>query len=328
MIARRQFIFQSLTAGAGLGLLGLSSCSRAKVPSPTVKGEPTVISTWRHGLDANGAAWRILSDGGYSLDAVEAGVRVSEADPEVMSVGYGGHPDRDGRVSLDACIMDEKGRAGSVCFLEHIKHPISVARLVMEKTPHVMLAGAGAHDFALAQVYENENQLTEKAREQWEEWLNNAEYKPVINIENHDTISMIAIDAEGRISGACTTSGAAYKMHGRVGDSPIIGAGLYCDDEVGGAAATGQGELVMRTLGSFLIVELMRNGMSPQEACEEAVMRIVKKTPDYKDFQIGYIAINKSGAVGAYCLHPGFDYALTRRGNTELIDAPSLLQGS
>ena len=328
MIARRQFIFQSLTASAGLGLLGLSSCKRPLGPAPTVKGQPVVISTWRHGVEANEAAWQILGQGGHALDAVEAGVRVPEADPEVMSVGFGGLPDRDGRVSLDACIMDEKGRAGSVCFLENIKHPISVARLVMEKTPHVMLAGQGALEFALDNGFEQENLLTAEAKAQWEEWLKEAKYKPVINIENHDTISMIAIDAEGRISGACTTSGAAYKLHGRVGDSPIIGAGLFCDDEVGGAAATGQGELVMRTLGSFLIVELMRNGLSPQAACEEAVRRIVKKIPDYKDYQIGYIAIDKSGQTGAYCLHPGFDYAITRQGNTQLILANSYLQGS
>jgi len=229
-------------------------------------------------------------------------------------------------VTLDACIMNENGDAGAVCFLQHIKHPISVARLVMEKTPHVMLSGQGALNFALENGFEKENLLTEKAKAQWEEWLKNGEYKPVINIENHDTISMIAIDAGGNISGACTTSGAAYKMHGRVGDSPIIGAGLYCDNEVGGAAATGQGELVMKTLGSFLIVELMRNGYSPQQACEEAVLRIVKKIPDYREYQIGYIAIDKSGQTGAYCLHPGFDYALTRQGNTNLNDAPGFLK--
>ncbi|MBW6497503.1 MAG: N(4)-(beta-N-acetylglucosaminyl)-L-asparaginase [Bacteroidales bacterium] len=326
MIDRRRFIVQSLSLGAGVSLLGLSACSRAKGPAQTIKGQPVIISTWRHGVEANGAAWKILKNGGRALDAVEAGVRVSEADPEVMSVGYGGHPDRDGKVTLDACIMDEKGNAGAVCFLEHIMHPISVARLVMEKTPHVMLSGQGALEFALDNGFLKENLLTEKAKTLWEEWLKNGKYKPVINIENHDTISMLAIDAEGHLSGACTTSGAAYKMHGRVGDSPIIGAGLYCDNEVGGAAATGQGELVMKTLGSFLIVELMRNGASPQQACEEAVLRIVKRIPDYRESQIGYIAIDKSGQTGAYCLHPGFDYALTSQGNTILYDAPCFLK--
>lgn len=326
MINRRRFIFQSLSLGAGVGMLGLSSCSRSLIASKATTGQPMVISTWRHGLAANEAAWQILNNGGRALDAVEAGVRVSEADPEVMSVGYGGHPDREGRVTLDACIMDETGNAGSVCFLEHIMHPISVARLVMEKTPHVMLSGQGALNFALANGFKKENLLTEKAKALWEKWLVDAKYKPVINIENHDTISMIALDAAGNISGACTTSGAAYKMHGRVGDSPIIGAGLFCDNEVGGAAATGQGELVMKTLGSFLIVELMRNGATPQQACEEAVMRIVKKIPGYKEYQIGYIAIDKSGQTGAFCLHPGFDYALTRQGTTTLIDAPAYLK--
>lgn len=326
MIDRRGFIFQTLSLGAGVSLLGFSACSRAKGPAQTIKGQPVVISTWHHGLEANEAAWEILKNGGRALDAVEAGVRVSEADPEVMSVGYGGHPDREGRVTLDACIMDEKGNAGAVCFLEHIMHPISVARMVMEKTPHVMLSGQGALEFALDNGFVKENLLTEKAKALWEEWLKNGEYKPVINIENHDTISMIAIDAEGNISGACTTSGAAYKMHGRVGDSPIIGAGLYCDNEVGGAAATGQGELVMKTLGSFLIVELMRNGYSPQQACEEAVMRIVNKISDYKEHQIAFIAIDKSGQTGAFCLHQGFDYAFSRQGKTTLYDAPSLLK--
>ncbi len=326
MINRRRFIFQSLSFGAGVSLLGLTSCARSKGPARTIKDQPVVISTWKHGLAANEAAWKILTKGGRALDAVEAGVRVSEVDPEVMSVGYGGHPDREGRVTLDACIMDEKGNAGAVGFLEHIMHPISVARLVMEKTPHVMLSGQGALDFALANGFAKENLLTDKAKALWEEWLVDAKYKPVINIENHDTISMIAIDGAGDISGACTTSGMAYKMHGRIGDSPIIGAGLFCDNEVGGAAATGQGEMVMKTLGSFLIVELMRNGASPQEACEEAVMRIVKKIPDYDEYQIGYIAIDKGGNIGAYCLHPGFDYALTRQGKTTLTDAPSFLK--
>lgn len=326
MINRRRFIFQSLSFGAGVGLLGLPSCIRDKNPAQSSEGNPVVISTWKHGIAANHAAWYILKNGGRALDAVEAGVRVPEADPEVMSVGYGGHPDREGRVTLDACIMDEQGNAGAVCFLEHIMHPISVARMVMEKTPHVMLSGQGALDFALANGFVKKNLLTEKAKALWEEWLVEARYKPVINIENHDTISMIAIDAQGHISGACTTSGAAYKMHGRVGDSPIIGAGLFCDNEVGGAAATGQGELVMKTLGSFLIVELMRNGASPQQACEEAVMRIVNKIADYEQYQIGYIAIDKSGNTGAYCLHPGFDYALTRNGKTTLINAKSFLK--
>ena len=282
---------------------------------------PVVISTWNHGYKANEAAWKVLENGGSAVDAVEQGVRVPEADPKNTSVGYGGTPDRDGHVTLDASIMKGNGECGSVTFLEHIMHPISVAKLVMEKTPHVMLSGNGALQFALENGFKKENLLTENAKKAWEEWMVKSDYKPVINIENHDTIGMLAIDKENHIAGACTTSGLGYKMHGRVGDSPVIGAGLYADDEVGAATATGMGELVLKTLGSFLLVELMRNGYSPQEACEEGIKRIVAKIPDYKEFQIGYLAINKAGETGAYAIHKGFNYALFREGKFELIDS-------
>ncbi len=321
MKSRRQFLKQSSLAAAGMW--AASSCS-PKTSSGTTGGKvtrPLAISTWEKGISANAKAWEILSAGGRALDAVEAGVRIVEADPDDMSVGFGGRPDRDGIVTLDACIMDETGNCGSVCALEDIMHPISVARLVMEKTPHVMLAGEGARQFALEMGFEKINLLTDKAREAYLEWLKTSDYKPVINIENHDTIGMLALDEKGNISGACTTSGLAYKMHGRVGDSPIIGAGMFCDNEVGGAVATGMGELVMKTLGSFLITELMRNGRSPQEAVEEAVLRIVKKVPDYRESQIGYLAINKDGEVGAYSLHKGFNYALYANNENRLLDA-------
>jgi isoaspartyl peptidase/L-asparaginase-like protein (Ntn-hydrolase superfamily) len=335
MTTRRIFITGLATGIAGIAVGRISDkfgknennvTTNHNTPAVDIKGKPIVISTWDHGMPANVAAAEILEKGGRALDAVEAGVRVPEADPNVMTVGYGGFPDRDGFVTLDACIMNEKGEAGSVTFLQHIKHPISVARMVMEKTPHVMLSGDGALQFALANGFVKEDLFTEKARKAWEEWKIKSEYKPIINIENHDTISMLAIDKNGDISGACTTSGMAFKMHGRVGDSPIIGAGMFCDNEVGGAAATGQGELVMKTLGSFLVVELMLNGMSPKEACKEAVLRIVRKIPDYEKSQIGYIAINKAGEVGAYCLHPGFNYALYRDGENKLIDAESYIK--
>src|SRR5699024_2819231 len=189
--------------------------------------KPVVISTWDHGIPANEAAWKVLSEGGSALDAVEAGVRIPEGDPNVQSVGYGGFPDREGHVTLDACIMDYNDRCGSVAFLEHIKHPISVARKVKEETPHIMLVGEGALQFAVDQGFEKEDLLTPESRKAWQEWLEESEYKPVINIENHDTIGMLAIDEQGRLSGACTTSGTAFKLHGRVGDSPIIGAGLF-----------------------------------------------------------------------------------------------------
>lgn len=288
--------------------------------------KPIVISTWNHGVAANDEAWKILSKGGNALDAVEQGVRVTEADPKNQSVGIGGFPDREGNVTLDACIMDHNSNCGAVSFLQHIKHPISVARKVMEETPHVMLTGQGALQFALDQGFEKENLLTPETKKAYEEWLQKSNYKPVINIENHDTISMLALDEDGNISGACTTSGAAWKMHGRVGDSPIIGAGLFLDNEVGAAAATGLGEAVIRTAGSAMVVELMRQGKSPAEACKEIVERIYNKHKNHKDMeylQVGFIALNKNGEYGGYSLRSGFNYAINdkEKGN-RLEDAP------
>ena len=233
---------------------------------------------------------------------------VEEADVDNQTVGVGGRPDRDGNVTLDACIMDKDGNCGAVLYLQNIAHPVSVARKVMEETPHVMLAGKGAKQFAYEKGFKRVRLLTEKSNQEWQEWKKTSEYRPIINIENHDTIGMLAIDQDGNIAGACTTSGMAYKMAGRVGDSPIIGAGLFVDNEVGGATATGVGEEVVRTVGSFLIVELMRQGKSPQEACEEGVKRIIAKNKDHTDFQIGFIAINKQGETGGYCIQPGFTY--------------------
>lgn len=286
---------------------------------------PVVIATWDN-RKATAAAWEVLGSGGRALDAVEAGVRIPEADPKDTSVGYGGYPDRDGHVTLDACIMDEFGNAGSVCFIEHIMHPISVARKVMEQTPHVILAGEGALQFALSQGFKKENLLTEEARQAWEEWKLKSEYKPVINIERHDTIGMVALDAQNRIAGACTTSGLAFKMHGRVGDSPIIGAGMFADNEVGAAAATGLGEMVLRTLGSFLLVEEMRRGKHPQRAAEYVIRRIAEKYPKQaEENQIGFVALDKKGRHGAYSLHKGFNYALYQRGQNQVFEAGYLL---
>ena len=286
---------------------------------------PVVLSTWNHGIPANEAAWEILDAGGSALDAVEAGVRVPEADPAITSVGYGGWPDRYGHVTLDACIMDHQGRCGSVAFLREILHPISVARLVMEETPHVMLVGAGALDFAVSQGFPRQNLLTPEAEAGWRRWMEeNGETRPMINVENHDTIGMLALDQDGNLSGACTTSGAAYKYHGRVGDSPIIGAGLYVDNEVGGATATGWGEAVIRAVGCFLVVELMRQGHGPREACELAVERVISKNPDWRDIQVGFIALNKAGETGGFCIQPGFNYAVqTPDQGNRLVDAGS-----
>jgi N4-(beta-N-acetylglucosaminyl)-L-asparaginase len=284
---------------------------------------PLVMATWDN-RKATQAAWEVLKSGGRSLDAVEAGARVPEADPEDTSVGYGGFPDRDGNVTLDACIMDEFGNAGCVTFLQEIKHAVSVARKVMEKTPHVILSGTGALQFALSEGFVRENLLTEKARLAWERWKKTSLYKPVINIERHDTIGIVAMDAARRLAGACTTSGMAFKMHGRVGDSPIIGAGLFVDNEVGAAACTGLGELVLKTLGSFLLVEEMRRGKHPQSAAETAVKRIIQKYPEaVKDAQVGFVAIDKKGRHGAYSIHPGFNYALYSGGINRANEAGS-----
>ena len=272
---------------------------------------PIVLSTWDFGLKANEEAWKVLAAGGRALDAVEQGVKLVEADPSERSVGYGGRPDRDGRVTLDACIMDENLNIGSVACLEHIMHPISVARAVMEKTPHVMLVGEGALQFAEAQGFKRTKLLTSESEAEWKEWLKKSEYKPKVNIENHDTIGMIALDKEGRLSGACTTSGMAFKMHGRVGDSPIIGAGLYVDGEVGAATATGHGEEVIRIAGCHLVVELMRQGRTPEEACREAVERVYKKQkPRLSEIQVGVIALNGVGKSGDFCIQPGFTIAV------------------
>ena len=270
---------------------------------------PIVVCTWDF-HNATAKAWEVLKGGGNSLDAVEQGVMVEEADPNNQTVGLGGRPDRDGKVTLDACIMDKDARCGSVVYLQNIVHPVSVARKVMENTPHIILAGKGAEQFAYENGFKKENLLTEKSRKEWLEWKKTSKYQPIINIENHDTIGMLAIDKNADISGACTTSGMAYKIAGRVGDSPIIGAGLFVDNEVGAATATGVGEEVIRTVGSFLIVELMRQGKSPQEACEEGVKRIIEKNKDKQDFQIGFLAINKKGETGGYCIHPGFTYSM------------------
>ncbi|MDO5608403.1 MAG: N(4)-(beta-N-acetylglucosaminyl)-L-asparaginase [Capnocytophaga sp.] len=291
-----------------------------------ISTKPIVISTWNHGIAANEAAWKILSANGSSLDAVEQGVMVAEADPEVTSVGYGGFPDREGNVTLDACIMDSNNNCGAVAYIQNFKHPIAIARKIMENTPHVMLAGDGAEAFAIAEGFQKESLLTEKATQAYAEWRTTSQYKPIINIENHDTISMLAIDSDGNLSGACTTSGMAWKMKGRIGDSPIIGAGLFLDNEVGAAAATGMGEAVIRVAGSAMVVELMRQGKSPQQACEEITQRIYKmyqNSPELEHLQVGFIALNKKGEVGAYCLREGFNYALqSEKQDNTLIEAP------
>lgn len=319
MTSRRKFIKLATAGATGLSVSPLLASNSIH---PLAINKPVVISTWKFGLDANKEAWEILNKSGRALDAVEAGAKVPEGDPTETSVGYGGLPDRDGKVTLDACIMDELGGCGSVAFLQHIDHPISVARMVMEKTPHVMLVGEGALQFALENGFKKKNLLTKGSEKAWKEWTKKSEYKPVVNIENHDTIGILALDAAGNLSGACTTSGMAYKMHGRVGDSPIIGAGLYVDNEIGAATSTGMGEEVIRTVGSHLVVELMRQGYNPEDACKEAVLRIIKKNPERaKEIQVGFLALNKQGEFGAYCIQAGFNYAVYDAIGNRLIDS-------
>jgi N4-(beta-N-acetylglucosaminyl)-L-asparaginase len=328
MYNRRKFI-QISAAGASLAALSNSAIAKS-ISSITDTSLPIVISTWDFGIIANKGAWKVLSTGGRALDAIEAGARIPEAeDITNHTVGRTGLPDRDGHVTLDSCIMDEFGNCGSVAAMEDIAHPISVARLVMEKTPHVMLVGEGATQFAVEQGMKKEKLLTPESEKIWKEWLKTAKYSPVMNIENgqkpgdkynHDTIGMLAIDAKGNISGGCTTSGMAFKLHGRVGDSPIIGAGLYIDNEVGGATSTGVGEEVIRNVGSFLVVELMRQGLSPEDACKEAVNRIIKKKPEIaKKIQVGFLAINKKGEYGAYAIQSGFSFAVCNAQQQDLL---------
>ena len=342
MVHRRKFIQAS-----ALGSLGVlfSKMAAASSGLKTVKGKPVVISTWDAGLEANKAAWEILGNGGRALDAVEKGVMVTESSQNCC-VGLGANPDRDGFVTLDACIMDEFSNCGSVAFLERIKHPISVARRVMEKTPHVMLVGSGAQQFAVAEGFPLEEQkLSPEAQNAYNEWLKKSEYKPpAINVENkghgpfapaklesgewnHDTIGMVAMDANGNFSGSCTTSGAGFKMRGRLGDSPIIGAGLFVDNEVGACTATGQGEDVIRVAGSHSVVELMRQGLSPEAACKKVIERIVRiKKEKAKKIQVAFIALNKQGVAGSYALHPGFSYAIKTGDKEMLVKAKSFFK--
>ncbi|MBF03263.1 MAG: glycosylasparaginase [Flavobacterium sp.] len=327
---RRDFLKTTAAASVGLALYSFKTKEENSNQKSSGINKPIVLSTWNFGIQANEEAWKILSNKGRALDAVEAGVKIPEGDPNERSVGFGGRPDRDGKVTLDSCIMDEFSNIGSVAALEHIKHPVSVARAVMEKTPHVMLVGDGALQFALSQEFQKENLLVEASEKEWKEWLKKSEYKPIANIENHDTIGMIALDSHGNLSGACTTSGMAFKMHGRVGDSPIIGAGLFVDNEIGAATATGHGEEVIRIVGCHLVVELMRQGKTPQKACEEAVARIVKLTKNrnknLKDIQVGFIALNKKGEYGAYCIQSGFNYAVQDTSGNKLIDSAYFLK--
>jgi N4-(beta-N-acetylglucosaminyl)-L-asparaginase len=315
--------------------------------------KPVVISTWDSGVISNTAAWKVLSKNGRALDAVEEGGKAIENNINCC-VGLGANPDRDGRVTLDACIMDEFSNCGGVAFLPNIQNPVSVARLVMEKTPHILLVGEGALQFALANGFEKmPDTLSPKAKKAYQDWLKKSQYKPVINIENqklrknienlsppmrfadgsfnHDTMGTLALDSKGNLSGMCTTSGMAFKMRGRVGDSPIIGAGLFVDNEIGAATSSGVGEEVIRIAGTHLVVELMRFGQTPEKACQEAVSRIIKRNPQKaKEIQVGFLAINKKGEVGAYAINTGFTFTITNAelSKGKIYEARSYFTGS
>ena len=340
MINRRKFLHASAISSFAT-LFGKKVIAGS--PQEIVTGKPVVISTWDAGLAANKAAWEVLGKKGKAIDAVEKGVMVTE-DSKNCCVGLGANPDRDGFVTLDACIMDDKFNCGSVAFLERIKHPISVARKVMEKTPHVMLVGLGAQQFAVSEGFPLEEQkLSPDAQKAYDNWLKKSEYKPpAINIENkqghgpfaparldngewnHDTIGMVAMDSFGNLSGSCTTSGAGFKMRGRVGDSPIIGAGLFVDNEVGACTATGQGEDVIRVAGAHSVIELMRQGLSPEAACKKIIGRIVKiKGDKVKQIQVAFIAVNKKGLAGSFAIHPGFEYAIRTNEAEKLVKSKS-----
>lgn len=314
--SRRKFL------KSGASLAGLPLIPSLALAEPAAEF-PVVVSTWNN-RKANEAAWKILQSNGYALDAVEQGARVPEADPKDNSVGFGGLPDREGAVTLDACIMNEKSDCGAVVFVQGYKHVISLARLVMEKTPHVLLAGKGAQQFAEAQGFKRENLLTKEAEAAWRAWLKESKYSPNMNVfklGNHDTIGILALDRQQRLCGACSTSGMAYKMHGRVGDSPIVGAGLFVDGEVGAATATGVGEEMIRIAGSHTIVELMRHGRSTQQACEEAIARVVKKNGDEraKKLSVAFLALSKEGEVGSFSTVGNFEYVLTTASRQHLL---------
>lgn len=333
----RRFMLAGLAAiGGALPVMGSQAAAVRTGRSPRGRGGAMILSTWDFGAAANDAAFAKLRAGGTLIDAVEAGAMVPEADPANHSVGYSGYPDRDGHVTLDAVIMDDAGGVGAVAALENTTHAISVARRVMERTPHTFLVGEGATRFAREQGFPQQNLLTPEAEKAWRDWLKTAKYQPEANSENrtrtpggaldHDTIGLLARTADGRIAGACTTSGMAFKMRGRVGDSPQVGSGLYVEAGVGGATSTGLGEEVTRVAGSARVIASMRAGATPQKACEEVVRHIAHLRGDaIKGVQVGFLAMDTNGAIGAFCLLPGFTYAVTdAAGKTVVLKAPSL----
>jgi L-asparaginase/N4-(beta-N-acetylglucosaminyl)-L-asparaginase len=312
--------------GADLMAGGPGLDQSAEQPPSKTRG-PVVISTWRHGVEANKVAAMILQVSGNVIDAVEKGVRVIEEDPKITSVGYGGNPNRDGVVELDAAIMDGSNlEAGAVAGIRGIKTPISVARLVMEKTRHVLLVGEGAREFALSQGFKEEDLLTDRAKKAWEKWKKDPKHRVPGQVDDHDTVGMVAMDKAGGMAAACTTSGLSWKLPGRVGDSPLIGDGLYCDGKAGGATATGIGEEVIKVCGSYQVVEFMRQGLHPNEAIRRVLERVIQRDPRNKERSVAFVAIRADGEVGHGSTIPGFQAAITRGTRTELVNSSSLVQ--
>lgn len=322
-ISRRNFFSKTIGLSAGAMILpsfrGFSFQDKIRGKSPMIITSHTNTT----GQNAMEAGWEILKNGGNAVDAVEKAANVIEVDPEDTSVGYGGLPNEHGVVQLDASFMDGKTySAGAVACLENIKTPSSVAKLVMQRTDHVLIAGIGALEFAKAWGFQEENLLTEKARKIWLRWKEEmsatddwgspehlqklrkeeAYWRDFPDIEHHyGTTNVIAIDMNGDIAGCTTTSGLSFKLNGRVGDSPIIGAGLYVDNEVGAAGATGRGEDVIKSCASYFMVLKMKEGRTPQQACEDALHMIVdhysKVNPDFFPGE-KFVAINKYGETG------------------------------
>lgn len=320
-MTRRTFLNQT-----ALGVLAASAASVGRSAESNVeKGEvPLVVSTWNFGKAANEAALKVLTDGGSLLDAVEQGIWVTESAGN-GSVGLSGGPNAAGVVQLDACIMNGPDhKAGSVAALEGVRHPISAARRVMEKTRHVMLVGEGARMFAEEEGLET---VPINSKERYEEWRKKraaaqdkgGDQKP----KGHDTIALLVLAKDGNIAGGCSTSGLGGKLPGRVGDSPILGSGLYVDNEVGAAGATGLGENVMRYCASFMIVELMRQGMAPHEACMQVIQRIIRTEPKGKNLSINFVALNKQGLYGAAGTDRGFQYSVTTPGSSRVLPNPA-----
>jgi isoaspartyl peptidase/L-asparaginase-like protein (Ntn-hydrolase superfamily) len=329
-ISRKKFIINSALISGAVATNNFVFSKSSDLQKTSQNEMPLVISTWAHGLPAGKKTLEILANKGDLLDAVTQGINVVENDPTNHSVGIGGFPDAEGNVTLDASIMDSKGNAGSVAYLQGIRNPINVARTVMEKTKHVLLSGKGAQEFAVKNGFIIENLLTPEMERKWREWKGTQERKmldPVIGTEeNHDTIGLLALDGNGNISGGVSTSGWAYKLPGRIGDSPIIGAGLFVDNEIGAACSTGLGERVIETVGSFLIVEMMRQGYSPLEAIKVAIKRLKPRMKERGNFQVSYIALNKNGEYAGYSLHKGFEFAAVTNSYAKMIKSDWLIK--